>query len=460
MKKMLKIASVLAALVMLLAFLGCGDDSEDMTPNYYTVTFDANGGEGSMTVQKFTVGEAQSLQANAFTRTDYNFTGWNTKRDGSGTDYADEAIVKNLATINEATVTLYAHWIPNDDTNKDNDYITQYYTVTFNSNNGTPVDLQTVANRTMATEPIDPTLDGYIFDGWYYGNTLFDFSTPITKNITLYAHWTYIGSASDIPPNEDNDNTDNDEKPQYVWLPVDHSHYSSNSNVKGTQEWVYYNKVLDYKYIDEFQSETQTEQNTVIQTTAYTNISTERCSSTNSVTTTYIYDSDGNEISNLLYQSETVTTYFEEVLPRILVKSTYQKSTSNDGNVFENNTDYSLEYIGEENDCKVYKHLLNNGTSYTIYKIKDNMIQEQDYYYDDKLNSITKYSVSGDEFLAELEFQDSINYDANGNLISTSKHILNSKNENEASIDLVTSSTTYESVNSYKYKRFTYPFSN
>ncbi|MDE6245046.1 MAG: hypothetical protein K2M50_05240 [Treponemataceae bacterium] len=214
--------------------------------------------------------------------------------------------------------------------------------------------------------------------------------------------------------------------------------------------------------IYEFQSETQTEQGTVISTTAHTNISTERCSSIESVTTTYIYDSDGNKISDSIDRSETVTTYFEESLPRIFIKSTYSKLTSNDDNVFENNIDYSLEYLGEENDCKVYKYF-NNDTSYTIYKIKGGVIQEQNYYYDGKLNSITKCSVPSDEFLAELEFQDSISYDANGNLISTSKYILNSKNENEASIDLVnlvTSPITYEYVNSYKFKRFMYPFSN
>lgn len=431
MKKMWKIVALLAVLAMSLAFVGCGDIL--LTYYTYTVTFDANGGEGSMAAQKFTVGEAQPLQANAFTRTDYSFTGWNTKKDGSGTDYADEAIVKDLATTAGATVTLYAHWTPNNDMDKDNDYITKYYTVTFNSSNGTSVDPQTVAKGTRATTPIVPSLDGYILDGWYYGDTLFDFSAPITMNITLTAHWAVIGNTGDIPPNKDNDDTDNDEKSQYVWLPVDHSYYFNNSNGKGTQEWVYYNNALDNKYIYESQSETQNEQRTVISTTVYTYVSTERRSSIKSVTTTYIYDADGNEISNSYSQSETVTTYFEESLPRILIKSTYNKSTYSDGNVLENNTDYDLEYLGKENDCKVYKHV-NNDTSYRIYKIKDGMIQEQDYYYDDKLNSITKYSVPSDEFLAELKSQDWSSYDANGNLITTNKYILNSKNENEVSM--------------------------
>ena len=40
----------------------------------------------------------------------YGFTGWNTKADGSGTAYADEGAVKNLATEQGAVVALYAQW--------------------------------------------------------------------------------------------------------------------------------------------------------------------------------------------------------------------------------------------------------------------------------------------------------------------------------------------------------------
>ena len=104
------------ALILTLAaalFLGAGCENsaeDDPAPVYYTVTFDSNGGTGSMAVQQFTVGEAQSLHTNAFTRTGYSFTGWNTKDDGSGRDYADKATVKDLATIDGATVTLYAQW--------------------------------------------------------------------------------------------------------------------------------------------------------------------------------------------------------------------------------------------------------------------------------------------------------------------------------------------------------------
>jgi len=45
----------------------------------------------------------------------------------------------------------------------------------------------------LATVPDAPTKAGYIFGGWFTDNTTFgaeyDFATPVTANITLYAKW-------------------------------------------------------------------------------------------------------------------------------------------------------------------------------------------------------------------------------------------------------------------------------
>ena len=69
------------------------------------ITFDANGGKGTMGTQTVKPNEATALTANTFTRADYDFTGWNTAKDGTGTAYAD----KTNITTNE-NVTLYAQW--------------------------------------------------------------------------------------------------------------------------------------------------------------------------------------------------------------------------------------------------------------------------------------------------------------------------------------------------------------
>ena len=69
------------------------------------IAFDANGGKGTMGTQTVKPNEATALTANTFTRADYDFTGWNTAKDGTGTAYGDKANI----TTNE-NVTLYAQW--------------------------------------------------------------------------------------------------------------------------------------------------------------------------------------------------------------------------------------------------------------------------------------------------------------------------------------------------------------
>ena len=69
---------------------------------------------------------------------------------------------------------------------------TENYTVKFNSNGGSNVSDQTVVSGGKATKPNDPTKDGYKFGGWYSNAELtkvYDFSSKVTANITLYAKW-------------------------------------------------------------------------------------------------------------------------------------------------------------------------------------------------------------------------------------------------------------------------------
>ena len=73
---------------------------------FYTITFNANGGEGSMEPQRFEVGVDTALNTNAFSRENYKFIGWNTAADGSGATYADEGAILELT----GDMTLYAQW--------------------------------------------------------------------------------------------------------------------------------------------------------------------------------------------------------------------------------------------------------------------------------------------------------------------------------------------------------------
>lgn len=79
----------------------------------YIISFDANGGTGEMADQEATITNSQVVSANltknTFKREGYKFAGWNTKADGSGDAYADQA------GIPEVPVTLYAQWVKDID---------------------------------------------------------------------------------------------------------------------------------------------------------------------------------------------------------------------------------------------------------------------------------------------------------------------------------------------------------
>jgi uncharacterized repeat protein (TIGR02543 family) len=68
-----------------------------------TVTFNANGGTGTMASE--TASAATALTANKYTRTGYTFSGWNTLATGTGTAYANDAVYPFTS-----TATLYAQW--------------------------------------------------------------------------------------------------------------------------------------------------------------------------------------------------------------------------------------------------------------------------------------------------------------------------------------------------------------
>lgn len=231
----------------------------------YTVKYHANGGNGSMDDQKFNMDSTIPLYGNRFTRTGYQFSGWNTKKDGSGTQYSDYNPIYNIANAGEV-VDLYAQWMPNTYTvyfysggtgsgggssrsftydqaqNLPNpadvgissingtftSWNTEYdgsgtsyqagqsvknltadeygsiylyaqwkttHTVHFRAYNATPeyFEDQRVADGDSATKPTDPVRPGFVFRGWATGNSddspLYDFSTPVTEDVWLYALW-------------------------------------------------------------------------------------------------------------------------------------------------------------------------------------------------------------------------------------------------------------------------------
>lgn len=83
--------------------------------------------------------------------------------------------------------------MPDSDVTVDVTFTAKDYTVTYESNGGSTVPSQTVKYNETANKPADPTKSGCTFAGWYTEEKLtnkYDFATPVTGNITLYAKWT------------------------------------------------------------------------------------------------------------------------------------------------------------------------------------------------------------------------------------------------------------------------------
>uniref|UniRef100_UPI003A8D6553 InlB B-repeat-containing protein n=1 Tax=Hominenteromicrobium sp. TaxID=3073581 RepID=UPI003A8D6553 len=67
------------------------------------------------------------------------------------------------------------------------------FTVSFKSNGGTKIEDQQVESGNAVQEPDAPVKEGFVFDGWYEDATftvVFDFASPVTSNVILYAKWT------------------------------------------------------------------------------------------------------------------------------------------------------------------------------------------------------------------------------------------------------------------------------
>lgn len=65
----------------------------------------------------------------------------------------------------------------------------QEYTVVFDSNGGNILEKQKVKYHEKIIKPTDPSRENYLFLGWYYNGSLYDFNHLVEENITLTANW-------------------------------------------------------------------------------------------------------------------------------------------------------------------------------------------------------------------------------------------------------------------------------
>ena len=148
--------------------------------NTYDVTFDTAGGSAV---------DSQSVEYNLAAaspevpvKTGYTFAGW--YRDAECTEAYD------FTTPVTENIMLYAKWNLNT------------YRVTFDTAGGSAVESQSVEYNSAAVSPETPVKTGYTFAGWYRDaecTEIYDFTTPVTENITLYAKWNEIPKVTPQP---------------------------------------------------------------------------------------------------------------------------------------------------------------------------------------------------------------------------------------------------------------------
>ncbi len=151
----------------------------------YSVLFNGNGNtSGSMREMTDLRSDREyALYANSFRRKGYRFSGWNTRKDGTGKALPDRANIKALTAGNDGSVILYAQW-------KKIRY-TISYKLQGGSNNSVNPKSYTITSSDVRLKA--PSKKGYRFGGWYSDKAYRKRVTRIKKGSTgnriLYAKW-------------------------------------------------------------------------------------------------------------------------------------------------------------------------------------------------------------------------------------------------------------------------------
>jgi uncharacterized repeat protein (TIGR02543 family) len=193
----------------------------------YAITYDSNGATGGSVPTDNNIysssGAATVLgNTGALTKSSAAFDGWNTKADGTGTNYVQDEIL----TLNGANVTLYAKWLAGTT-----------YTVTYNGNGSTSGSAPTDNNKYVTDQSVSVLGANTLaktnsrFLGWSKTSSatsadyvVGDTFAIASSNVTLYATWKAVTSGKYFVTYDGNGATSGS-------VPVDTAEYSSGSSV-------------------------------------------------------------------------------------------------------------------------------------------------------------------------------------------------------------------------------------
>lgn len=140
----------------------------------YLINYNLDGGTNDVNnPTRYTIHD-QDIVLNDAQKTGYNFDGW----------FTESSYTNNIETINIANLQEYNLFAK---------FTINQYTISFNANGGTLVNSITQDYNTLVSEPVAPTKEGYIFDGWYIDNNTFinnfNFTTMPAGDVELHAKW-------------------------------------------------------------------------------------------------------------------------------------------------------------------------------------------------------------------------------------------------------------------------------
>ena len=156
----------------------------------YTIGYSANGGSGTMTNSSATSTSTSynlATKANEFTRSGYDFAGWNTAANGSGTSYSAGSSV--ALTSSSPTVLLYAQWTPQIPDPVWSNGVDAWSTIRVGWSLSDYFYASNTASYTLSA-PAGLSLTSYINSstGVYLTGTISNTTTPVTTSITVTAN--------------------------------------------------------------------------------------------------------------------------------------------------------------------------------------------------------------------------------------------------------------------------------
>ena len=146
-------------------------DDQTAAADTYNVVFNLNYDGAEPTIEKVNAGATVAAPTAPTRDGDYSFGAWYVDKNCTTLYDFSSKVNKNLV--------LFAGWISGK------------VNVTFNFNYvGAPaVERVSLAKGGTVAEPVAPEREDYAFDGWFDGETKYDFTTELQTDLTLYAHW-------------------------------------------------------------------------------------------------------------------------------------------------------------------------------------------------------------------------------------------------------------------------------